>query len=42
MRQVTTDEGHRLYTWDAETAIGTVSMMVVARSAAIMEKLVHH
>jgi hypothetical protein len=42
MSQVTTGDSHRLYTWDAETATGTVGMMVVAQGAAIMEKLVHH
>lgn len=42
MRQVTTGDGHRLYTWDAETAAGTVAMIVVAQNAATTEKLVQH
>ncbi|MEU8661618.1 hypothetical protein, partial [Actinoplanes philippinensis] len=42
LRQVTIGEGHRLYTWDAETATGTVSMMVVAQSVTIVKRLVPH
>ncbi len=42
VRHVTTGEGHRLYTWDAETAAGIVPMMVLAQSIQIVEKLVRH
>ncbi|GAB7044532.1 MULTISPECIES: hypothetical protein [Catenuloplanes] len=34
-RQVTADETHHVFAWDAETAAGTVTMMVVAQSVRI-------
>ncbi|GAA2887589.1 hypothetical protein Acy02nite_82430 [Actinoplanes cyaneus] len=42
MRQVATEDEHHVYAWDAETATGIVPMMVVARSARIVEQVVHH
>lgn len=42
MRQVASVDEHHLYTWDAETATGAVPMMIVARSARIMEQLVRY
>jgi len=36
------DEGHHLFGWDAETATGTVAMMVVAGSVRIVEKVVRY
>ncbi|WP_109595960.1 hypothetical protein [Actinoplanes xinjiangensis] len=41
-RQVTNDEAHHLFAWDAETATGTVPMMIVAESVRIVEGLVRH
>ena len=41
-RQVTVDEAHHLFTWDAETATGTVAMLVVAESVQIAEEVVRH
>jgi hypothetical protein len=35
-------EPHRIFTWDAETAAGTVPMMVVARSVEVVEGHVPH
>ncbi|GAB7045571.1 hypothetical protein JCM9534A_06970 [Catenuloplanes indicus JCM 9534] len=36
-RQVTAAETHHVFAWDAETAAGTVAMMVVAQSVQITE-----
>lgn len=41
-RHVTTGEEHDLFTWDAETATGTVPMMVIARTVEVVERIVHH
>ncbi|MDI6100912.1 hypothetical protein QLQ12_20060 [Actinoplanes sp. NEAU-A12] len=41
-RRVTTGAGHHLFTWDAETATGTVPMMVIAESVRIAEGIVRH
>jgi hypothetical protein len=41
-RQVATDEGHHLFAWNAETATGTVPMMVVAQAVQVVERIVHH
>jgi hypothetical protein len=41
-RQVATDKGHHLFAWDAETAIGTVPMMVVAHAVEVVEGIVRH
>jgi hypothetical protein len=40
-RQITTDE-ERVYAWDAETATGTLAMMVVAGAIQIVEGIVRH
>jgi len=41
-RQVTADDGYQVFAWDAETAAGTVPMMVIARSVRVIEGLVSH
>lgn len=41
-RQVSADGTHQVYAWDAETAAGTVAMMVVAQSVRITEEFVRH
>jgi hypothetical protein len=39
---VSSDDGYHVFTWDAETATGTVAMMVITRAVDIVERLVHH
>jgi hypothetical protein len=41
-RQVIADESYQVFVWDAETAAGTVPMMVIARDVQVVEGLVSH
>ena len=41
-RQVTTEVEYRVFAWDAETATGTVPMMVVAHALQVVEGIVRH
>ena len=36
------DTGYRVFTWDAETAMATVPMMVIAGTVHVTEELVRH
>jgi hypothetical protein len=41
-RQIVSGEGHQVFVWDAETATGTVLMMIIAQAVQVPEGLVHH
>lgn len=41
-RMVINDDGYHVFTWDAETASGTVAMMVVAGEVRVDEALIRH
>jgi hypothetical protein len=39
---VINDDGYHVFIWDAETASGTVAMMVVAGEVRVDEALIRH
>jgi hypothetical protein len=41
-QQVVNDDEYQVFAWDAETAAGVVSMMVIARTVDVIEGFVRH
>nr|BFE60781.1 hypothetical protein GCM10020063_053070 [Dactylosporangium thailandense] len=41
-RAVINDDSYQVFTWDAETASGTVAMMIVAGEVRVDEALIQH